>query len=188
MSPSRTGQSDTAQPRADLLIGDGRPSPDPVAQWIAQLTPTQQVEGSSPSRVATKSIAKEWLHQEMIATPPIRIEMEGQDMSNAKPIGSVGRKVGKSTGEYVADAFAKQLPDNARRPKGSENPRSASKKIWVDEQEAQEFAELAEMYNSSESALIRWLIDLGLSEMYERAQKDPMHRAIHAAYGAKKTG
>lgn len=71
------------------------------------------------------------------------------------------------------------LPDNSRRPRGSNNPRNVSRKLWVDHNEARLFKELSEVYNSSESALIRWLIQLGIERVSDLAETDALHRELH---------
>lgn len=74
---------------------------------------------------------------------------------------------------------APNLPDNSRRPRGSSNPRNVARKLWVDQEEARLFEELSDVYNSSESALIRWLIGLGIERVSELAVDDPIHRELH---------
>lgn len=81
------------------------------------------------------------------------------------PCGGGGGGGGSSESRTPTIQSVPSMPDNSRRPKGTENPRNIAKKLWVDREEAQKFAELCEAFGSSESALIRWLIHLGLAQV-----------------------
>lgn len=86
------------------------------------------------------------------------------------------------TDDSALTIVAPPLPDNSRRPKGSANPRDVPKKIWVDRNEAEMFEILTKVYGSSESALIRWLIELGIEQVIQKAKTEDIHRQLHERF------
>lgn len=75
---------------------------------------------------------------------------------------------------------APSLPDTSRRARGQGNPRNIGQKLWTDKTEDATINELAEVYGTNKSAMIRWLIALGIERVNELANTDPIHESLHA--------
>ena len=74
---------------------------------------------------------------------------------------------------------APDLPDTSRRARGQGQARNIGRKLWVDNDENKMINDLTEAYNTNASAMIRWLISLGIERVNEMAHTDPIHEEIH---------